>query len=163
VLVIEDNLCNNYCNISLNRMCRDFLYKWTSSYMHVGGGENLDKTIFKEKISRQPRKKQNPKPNFFYQTKRSQHSHLHLPCRTKNLPSLAFAKQTRESSLTQNTTSLSFPSLSPKPVCSDRPPLFFLIFPPLLHSLLPSSFAAAFPSKLWDPALSLSQPSLPLP
>jgi hypothetical protein len=31
VLVIEDNLCNNCCNISLNSTYRDFLYKWTSS------------------------------------------------------------------------------------------------------------------------------------
>jgi len=35
VLVIEDNICNNYCNISLNNT-----YKWISSHMERGE-ENL--------------------------------------------------------------------------------------------------------------------------
>jgi len=59
VLVIEDNLCNNYCNISLNRTCRDFLYKWTSSHMHKGGKKNWHRTIFKERNLGQPRKNLN--------------------------------------------------------------------------------------------------------
>jgi hypothetical protein len=33
VLVIVDNLCNNYCNISLNNTCRDFLYKRTPGHV----------------------------------------------------------------------------------------------------------------------------------
>jgi hypothetical protein len=33
---------------------------------YAGGGENLHRTIFKEKILGQPLKKQDPKPNFFY-------------------------------------------------------------------------------------------------
>ena len=35
-MVIEDNLCNNYCNISLNNTCGDFLYKLTSSHNKRG-------------------------------------------------------------------------------------------------------------------------------
>jgi hypothetical protein len=34
VLIIENNLCNNYYNIFLSSTCRDFLYKWTSSHRH---------------------------------------------------------------------------------------------------------------------------------
>jgi hypothetical protein len=51
VLVIEDNLCNNYCNISLNIQ------------PYAGGKKNWHRTIFKERNLGQPRKK--PKPNFF--------------------------------------------------------------------------------------------------
>jgi len=54
VLVIEDNLYNNYCNISLNKTCRDFLYKWTSS---TGKKAEKGQIFFKERNLVQPPKK----------------------------------------------------------------------------------------------------------
>ena len=36
MLVIVDNLCNNYCNIFLNSTCRDFLYKRTPGHVEKG-------------------------------------------------------------------------------------------------------------------------------
>ena len=62
VLVIEDNLCNNYCNISLNSTHKDFLYKWTSSHNKKKRGENLEESNFKTKKLGHP---QNPKPISF--------------------------------------------------------------------------------------------------
>ena len=51
MLVIEDNLYNNYCNISLNNTCRDFLYKKTSSHNKREGRRKIQrgKTNFKIK------------------------------------------------------------------------------------------------------------------
>jgi hypothetical protein len=58
VLVIEDNLCNNYCNISLNRTYRDFLYKWTFSYIHREEKNIQEGGNFSEKKGKQ----KNPNP-----------------------------------------------------------------------------------------------------
>jgi len=58
VLVIEDNLCNNYCNISLNSTCTDFLYKWTSS--HINGEKKIQKGV--QFFRKEEKNTKKPKP-----------------------------------------------------------------------------------------------------
>jgi len=94
VLVIEDNLCNNYCNISLNSTCRDFLYMWTFSHMQREGKNIHRGAIFQKRRNTKIPKDKKPKP-------------VSLPWlqpllkKKKKLaatlsPLLALAKQTRE-------------------------------------------------------------------
>jgi hypothetical protein len=45
MLVIEDNLYNNYCNISLNSTCRD-LYKNEPSIIEKGEKKKIQKRQF---------------------------------------------------------------------------------------------------------------------
>ena len=58
MLVIEDNLCNNYCNISLNSTCTDFLYKWTSS--HINGEKKIQKGV--QFFRKEEKNTKKPKP-----------------------------------------------------------------------------------------------------
>jgi len=50
VLVIVDNLCNNYCNISLNSTCRYFLYKRTPGHIEEEKKKRKKEAILEIKI-----------------------------------------------------------------------------------------------------------------
>jgi hypothetical protein len=68
VLVIEDNLCNNYYNIFLNNTYKD-LYINEPSIIEIGGEKKIFRRgNFSEKGAKQknPKEKKNPKPVFSF-------------------------------------------------------------------------------------------------
>jgi len=140
VLVIEDNLCNNYCNISLNRTCRDFLYKWTSSHMYGGGRKWTKKRTITKKLVHS----QNSKP-----IQPAAHPHLKKKSRRARKP---FATPSRRTQGPPPADTLPFFSLTRFPLNwpKSRSPSSLL----KKHLLLPSQPPAS-------PSISPSQPLTP--
>ena len=144
MLVIEDNLCNNYCNISLNNTYRDFLYKWTSSH------------IQKRRVERQEKLRENTKnPNPILSSKEAiatLSSFLFFIKKTSNHPT-PFKKKTEITLFNDNGLSIS-PSHRP----SKRGPLLTSKSHHIgCHSVLqerPSSFFFFLPSSpTWTSSL----------